>query len=255
MGELRAGSGPRVAPRALWLVALLGLATFTPAARGNWRRSTEINTNTAFTLEQGMVEVGFLAPLTVGITDEFQAALHPILLLLGQPYVALRWRITRPGPVTVALNLGASWSFIRREDEQGQAASETDPDSGFPGTTHATATVTFRAGEDWLFSVGGGPGADFLGTRTVRGLAELHASIHWRPDPRQVLMVQASGYLDLDASGALTRPVLSLVYGFALTDVVYLAGGVGFGDFVFEPDEESRKTLHVFPIVDVGFRL
>ena len=184
------------------LVLVLAPAAGTGAARADWRRSIDLNYGTAFTLEQGMVEIGVMTPLSIGVTDELQVALHPILLLLGQPYIALRWRASRYGVATVALNLAGSWSLIRREDEAGTPATEGTPGGGFPGTVQLTATLTFRAGHDWLFSVGAGPGIDLLGARPIRGLAELHASAHWLIDASQLVMLHATGYLDTPTSRA-----------------------------------------------------
>jgi len=236
---------------ALFALVLLGAP---PRARADWRRTHDINDNTAFTLEQGAVEVGVMRPLTVGVTDEFQVAIHPILLLLGQPYLAFRWRATRFGDVTLALNLGGSWSFIRREDGEGNPAESDTPDSGYPGVLQATATLTVKAGADWLFSFGAGPGIDWLGARAVRGLAELHAAIHWRPESSQLLMLHASGYLDV-GTGAIERPLVELIYGAALSHVVHVGAGVGVGTFIYEADSGERDTLNVFPVLDLWFRL
>ncbi|PKN58927.1 MAG: hypothetical protein CVU56_02990 [Deltaproteobacteria bacterium HGW-Deltaproteobacteria-14] len=236
------------------LVLVLAPAVSIGAARADWRRSIDLNYGTAFTLEQGMVEIGVMTPLSIGVTDELQVAIHPVLLLLGQPYIALRWRVSRYGVATVALNLAGSWSLIRREDEAGAPATEETPGSGFPGTVQLTATLTFRAGRDWLFSVGAGPGIDLLGARPTRGLAEVHASAHWLIDASQLLMLHATGYLDTSDGGRLLRPSLELMYAVALSNVVHLGGGVGFGEFIYEPNTDERKTLHVFPVADIWFR-
>lgn len=245
-----------MSPRAsLAIVLLVALVVSTGTARADWRRTTELSYGTAFTLEQGMVEVGLMTPLSIGVTDELQVATHPILLLLGQPYIALRWRVSRLGLATVALNLAGSWSFIRREDESGAPAAEGTPGSGFPGTVQLTATVTLRAGRDWLFSIGAGPGVDLLGARPTRGLAEIHASAHWLIDASQLMMVHATGYLDASDDGHLLRPVLELEYAVALSNVVHIGAGVGFGEFIYEPNADERRTLRVFPVVDIWFRL
>jgi len=214
-----------------------------------------VTSNTAFTLEQGVVEVGIMTPLTIGVVDELQVALHPVLLLLGQPYVAARWRVTRPGDIGVALNLGASWSFIRREDRQGRPASpETEGVTGFPGTVQLTTTVTLRVGEGWLLSVGAGPAVDFLGERAVTGLVELHGSVHWIIDRTQLLALHASGYLGVTGDDPLVRPLAQLMYAVALSRIVHLGVGVGVGSFIFDTSETERRTLKVFPVADLWFR-
>jgi len=236
------------------LVLLLAMAFGADGARADWRRSTELNYGTAFTLEQGMVEIGVMTPLSIGVTDELQVAIHPVLLLLGQPYIAVRWRASRYGVATLALNLAGSWSLIRREDERGEPATEGTPGSGFPGTVQLTATLTFRAGKDWLFSIGAGPGVDLLGADPIRGLVEIHASTHWLIDSSQLLMLHATGYLDASDDGHLLRPVLELEYAVALSNVVHLGAGVGFGEFIYEPNAGERKTLRIFPVADIWFR-
>ncbi|PIE15965.1 MAG: hypothetical protein CSA66_07915 [Proteobacteria bacterium] len=243
-------------PKALSaLTLLIAIATARPAA-ADWRRTVDLNCGTAFTLEQGMVEVGLLTPLSVGVTDDVQVALHPILLLLGQPYIALRWRATRYDDVTLAFNLGTSWSFIRREDAEGDPSPE-DPkaDLGFPGTLQLDATVTFRVGDGWLFSVGGGPAMDLLGARPIRGLAELHASIHALIDRAQLVMLQASTYIDVTGAVDVRRPLVTLMYAVALSDAVHLGAGLGFGRFIYEPAAGVREELLVFPVADIWFRL
>lgn len=243
-------------PSSLLLALALAVPTVAPGeALAEWRRSSEVTHNTAFTLEQGQVEIGVLTPLTVGLTDEVQAALHPVLLLLGQPYIAVRWRLTHFGPVNFALNVGAAWSFIRREDADGRpATSESVGTVGFPGSMQLTGTFTFRAGSDWLLSVGAGPAIDLLGAEVSRGLVEVHAGVHWLIDRSQLLMLQASSYLAFDDSPVLRRPLVQLMYAVALSSVVHLGGGVGFGEFIFEPSESERETLAVFPVLDLWFR-
>ncbi|MCB9734419.1 MAG: hypothetical protein H6745_17665 [Deltaproteobacteria bacterium] len=233
------------------LVLMACLASATPAA-AEWRRSHDITLNTAYTLEQGAVEIGILTPLSVGVTDEVQVAIHPILLLLGEPYVALRWQMTRVGAVTVATNLGASWSFIRRENEDGVPASGAG--TGFPGVVQATATVTFKLGDSWLLSAGAGPAIDFLGADPVRGLAEVHLSAHWLLDESQLLMAQLQGYVRLTDRSELVRPLGELLYAVALSQGVSLAAGAGVGEFVFEESSSERRTLNLFPIIDLWFR-
>ncbi len=225
------------------------------AARAEWRRSTDIELNTAFTLEEGTLSIGILSPLTVGVTDNFQAAIHPVLLLLGQPSLALRFRLTPIGDVSAALNLAGAWSFIERETADGRPTDQADGDAvGFPGTVQLTETTTFRLGERVLLSAGGGAAADFLGERPVRGLVELHLSLHWLAAARHMVMLQTMGYLPLTERVRLLRPSAQLLYVWSIGSSVQLALGVGLGDWVWETSDARRTSVHVFPLIDVWFR-
>ncbi|MFO0744715.1 MAG: hypothetical protein U1F43_03440 [Myxococcota bacterium] len=225
-------------------------------ARAEWRRTSDIELNTAYTLEESTISVGILSPLTVGVTESFQASIHPLLLLLGQPSLALRLRLNPVGDVTVAINLAGAWSFIRKETEDGLSASQAaaGEDTGFPGSLQLGATVTFAASKHWLVSVGAGPAADFLGGKPIRGMAELHASVHWLPAPRHLVMLQANGYLDATHSADLLRPAAQLVYTWAATSRLHLVVGIGLGDWVWEEDDGTRRTVRVFPLADLIFR-
>ena len=224
------------------------------AAEG--RRTSEVELNTAYTLEESSLSVGILSPLTVGVTESFQASIHPLLLLLGQPSMAFRLRLTPVGDVTVALNLTGAWSFIARETEDGTSASAATEGErvGFPGTIQLSSTVTFAVGRRWLLSIGGGPAADFLGDYPVRGLIELHGSVHWLPAVRHLLMAQVLGYLDLTHGGALVRPTAQFVYGWSPSARLHLLAGVGIGEWTWEADSGGRRSVRVFPVVDVVFR-
>ena len=238
--------------RVVVLVALLGAS---PLARAEWRRSSDIELNTAFTLEEGTLSLGLVSPLTVGVTDSFQASIHPVLLLLGQPSLAFRIRLTPVGDVAAALNVAGAWSFIRRETRDGRTAAEAEGERvGFPGTLQLTETTTFRLGEHVLLSLGGGLASDFLGERPVRGLFEAHTSLHWLVAARHLLMLQLMGYVPFSEKARLLRPSAQLIYAWSLGSSVQLALGLGLGEWVWETSEAQRTTVNVFPLIDVWFR-
>jgi hypothetical protein len=242
--------------RLLVLALVLPAASFAaPSARAEWRRSTDIELNTAFTLEEGTLSIGLLSPLTVGVTDSFQAAIHPVLLLLGQPSMALRLRLTPVDDIAAALNVAGAWSFIRRETSDGRTTGEADGDPvGFPGTLQITETTTFRVGERVLLSAGAGVAGDFLGLEPVRGLIETHLSLHWLAAARHLLMLQLMGYLPFTEKARLLRPSAQLLYAWSIGSTVQLALGVGVGEWVWESSDAERTTVRVFPLVDVWFR-
>lgn len=242
--------------RCLIIVALFTQLLLTgEAARAEWRRTTDVELNTAFTLEEGTLSIGILSPLTVGVTDNFQAAIHPVLLLLGQPSLAFRFRLSPIDDVTASLNLAGAWSFIERETSDGRSPSEADGDAvGFPGTLQLTETTTLRLGERVLLSLGGGGAADFLGEEPVRGLFELHFSLHWLAAARHLLMVQLMGYLPFTERVRLLRPTGQLLYVWSVGSKVQLALGVGVGDWVWETSDAGRTRVRVFPLADVWFR-
>ncbi len=243
--------------RAAVVVAVaLVLAALAPTeARADWRRSTQLTYNTAFTLDQGGLELGVLSPLSVGITDEAQLSLHPVLLLLGVPSFGLRWRVTRRLPVAVSLDFNGTWQFNRQEDGEGVPAQVSSASQvGYPGTLQLTSTVTFSLGKEWLASVGGGPGVDFLSADPIRGLVELHGSIHWLPQTDVLIMAHVQMYVATDGVQLIRRPVAQLMAAYAVSDLVHVGGGVAFGEFVFETDDTDRRELSVFPVADVWFR-
>lgn len=224
-------------------------------ARAEWRRTTDVELNTAYTLEEGTLSIGLLSPLTVGVTDSFQAAIHPVLLLLGQPSLALRIRLTPTGAVSAALNVAGAWSFIRRETLDGRSGAAADGERvGFPGTLQLTETTTFRAGSRVLLSVGGGVAVDFLGEDPERGLFELHASAHWLVTARHLLMLQVMGLVPFTERVGLLRPSAQVLYAWSITSSVQLALGLGLGDWPWQTSESERTTVHVFPLLDLWFR-
>lgn len=234
---------------ACWVVALGGVT------RAEWRRTSDIELNTANTLEEGSLSIGILSPLTVGVTDDFQAAIHPVLLLLGQPSLSLRMRLTPAGDVSAALNLGGAWSFIRRETSDGRTGLEAGGDKvGFPGTLQLTETTTFRVGGRVLLSAGGGVAVDFLGEDPERGLLELHASAHWLVTARHLLMLQVMGLLPFTERVSLLRPTTQVLYVWSITSSVQLAIGLGLGDWPWRTSESGRTTVHLFPLLDLWFR-
>lgn len=248
----RAWSGRWVAS----LVAGLSIVmTSTSDARSEWRRTADIDWGTAYTLAEGSLSVGVLSPLIVGVTDEFHVSIHPILLLVGKPSLTLRYRVTPIGSVTVSVDVGGAWSFIRRVNLDGQEPAEgSTVATGFPGSLQATTNITFRVSPTWLFTVGTGGGLDFLGGSARRGLMEFHASAHWLPGPRHLVMLQASTLVDLTGSGGLVRPTVQAMYAWAAAPRVQLGVGLTVGRIVWETGPGQATNIYAFPILDAWFR-
>lgn len=224
-------------------------------AHAEWRRTTDIELNTAFTQEEGSLSIGILSPLTVGVTDSFQAAIHPLLLLLGQTSVALRVRVTPIEDVSAALNLAGTWSFIDRETRDGIPSAEAgDAEVGFPGTLQLTETTSFRLGQQALLSAGGGVASDFIGATPIRGLLELHVAAHWLPATRHLLMLQLLGYVPFTEAARLVRPSAQVLYAWSASSRVQIVVGMGIGDWTWETSEGGRSKVRVFPIADLWFR-
>lgn len=232
------------------LLALFGATD----SRAEWRRTTDIDLNTAYTLEEGALSVGVFAPLVVGVTDDFQASIHPLLLLLGQPSLAFRLRLTHVDDVTVSLNLAGAWSFIERETASGTSSPENDESFGFPGTLQLTETTTIALGRHTLVSFGGGVAADFLGEDPVRGMVEVHVSAHFLPSSRHLIMLQLIGFIPFTEQVELMRPSAQIVYGWSAGSRVHLAVGLGAGEWTWDSSDGERTTLRFFPVLDVWFR-
>jgi hypothetical protein len=105
-----------------------------------------------------------------------------------------------------------------------------------------------------LLSAGGGGAADFVGERPVRGLVELHLSLHWLAAARHLLMLQVMGYLPFTERVELLRPTAQLLYVWSAGSSVQLALGIGVGDWVWETSDARRTRVRVFPLADVWFR-
>lgn len=245
----------RLRPTTAIATALLATWLLSPApAHAEWRRTSDIDLNTAYTLEEGALSVGLFAPLVVGVTDDFQASIHPLLLLLGQPSLAFRLRVTPVDDVTVSFNLSGAWSFIERETASGSATPTGDETFGFPGTLQLTETTTLTLGRHALFSFGAGVAADFLGEVPIRGLLEVHLSAHLLPAPRHLIMLQLIGFIPFTEEVDLVRPTAQVVYAWSAGSRVHLALGLGLGEWTWESADGSRTTLNLFPVLDVWFR-
>lgn len=246
----------RTRPRSWFLLALAVLVLGQGAARAEWRRTSDLQLNTAYTLEEGALQLGIVSPLMVGVTDAFQAAFHPLLLLLGQPTLALRLRVTPVDTVTIALNLAGGWSFVGKEDRDGnpEAAAADGTEVGYPGTLQLVGTMTIRLGRSALLSWGFGPTLDFLGGAPIRGATEIHLSADWLITPEHLLMLQFSGYLPVTERVRLVRPEAQLLYGWAISDRVQLAVGASFGEFLWSASQAGRTTFPVLPTADLWFR-
>jgi hypothetical protein len=239
------------------LPVFLGLAASSlgGAVHADWRRLSDIELNTAYTLDEGSLSVGLFSPLSVGVTETFQASIHPLLLLLGQPSLALRQRLTAVDDVTTSINLAATWSFIKRETIDGRAAPSAEGATlGYPGTMQLTSTTSVVLGERWLLTGGGGVAADFLGADPIRTLVELHASVHWLPVRRHLVMLQLMGFLSTRSEVTLIRPSAQVLYAWSLSAKLQLALGMGMGEWQWESDTGTRRDLRFFPMLDLWFR-
>jgi hypothetical protein len=239
-------------PARWWLGAILltALLLYAREGRAEWRRNADVVFNTAYTLQEGTLAMGLLGPLDIGVSDTLQVGLHPILLLVGKPAVALRYRVSPVSAVTFALSAGATWSFIDRVDREGR---ETEAGAGgFPGSAHLTLLMTTELGRDLILTGGAGLGADFLGDQLVRGLVPLQLGLHWRADPAHLVMVQALAQWS-PAEGTVRRPSLQALYGLALTPVMQVTVGLSLGPLAWQTDTGTR-TIALFPLADLWFR-
>jgi hypothetical protein len=230
----------------------LAIAMALPA-RAEWRRNADVAFNTAYTLQEGTLTMGVLGPLDIGVTDTLQFGLHPILLLVGKPSVALRYRLTPVGSMTFALNAGATWSFIQRVDADGREADAgSRGTTGFPGTTQLTMLGTVELSPELTLTVGAGLGADFLGDTFLRAYIPAQVGLHLRLGAGHLLMVQ--GLVQFTpVDGGLRRPAGQLMYGLSLTPLTQLALGVTIGPMPWQTTT-GPTTIGVFPFADIWFR-
>ena len=223
------------------------------SARAEWRTNADVAFNTAYTLQEGTLMMGVLGPLDIGVSDTLQVGLHPILLLVGKPSVAVRQRLNPVGPLTFAMNAGASWSFIKRVDAEGEAPVEgSERPTGFPGALHLSLLGTAELSTQLTLTGGTGLGADLLGDTFVRAFIPAQLGLHQRLGARHLLMLQGLLQVRL-TDGKLRRPSLQLLYGLSLTPLIQLALGLSLGPAPWQT-ERGQTSLAAFPLVDVWFR-
>jgi hypothetical protein len=239
--------------RKAMLVLLLTAATADPASAA-WVRTSQLTYNTAHTLDSGELEVGILSPLQYGISDRVQAAIHPVLLLIGAPNLSLRWRVTRNQPLTVALNFSATWSLLRREDALGDLAETGCTTCGNPGQLLVTTTASWAVSKTVLLSLGVGPALDFLDLEPSRFLAEIHGSALWTMTPDQLLMLHVAGFVKVVGQQEARLPVVQLTYARACGPV-HVGVGVAIGDFPLARELDQSDEWFLYPVLDVWWRL
>ena len=239
------------------LAAVLLVCLAAGAARAEWIGTPDVIYASAHTLDDGEVEFGLLAPLQYGISDEWMVGIHPILLLIGVPHLTVRWRMVPPREVTASLDFGATWSFLQAEDPEGRPddGSCRQEQLGFPGTAQLTGTVSWEVDPHVLLSGGAGFGMDFLDITPIRYLVEVHLSLHWLVTSEDLLMAQASTYLDFDPASArvLRRPTGQLLYAHSF-GLLNLGIGVAFGEFPIRIDAFTEWNWPAYPVIDLWWR-
>jgi hypothetical protein len=242
----------RTITRLLCAVALLA-----PAARADWNGAPDITQATAHTLNEGELEFGLIAPLQYGINDAVTASIHPIMLLIGVPSLNVRWRVTPPRQIAVALNIGAAWSFLETEDANGRPDDGTCTQDllGFPGTAHVSATTTWEILPTLTLSGTTGLSLDFLDLHPIRYLLELSLALHWLVTPDDMLMLLGQTFLNFEETelDILHRPTGQLMYAHSFGNLS-LAVGLALGHFPIKIGAFEEIAWPVYPVVDLWWR-
>lgn len=212
-----------------WLLLCATFASASPtAALATWERPRDILFGTAYTLPQGRVSIGALAPMAYGVHDRVTISTHPILDLLLALNASIRVNVV---DAPLALSLGASWSqsFFVGTDDTGE------------GDLRLVTLVTLPAARWLVLTATGG-----YGRRLGVDVESLHltGAAHVRFGSQDILMMQ--GGLDRyfgDERGS--EPSGALVYAHAF-DQLRLAGGVAAGRFPFRDD-----LLRIWPYLDI----
>jgi hypothetical protein len=228
-----------------------------PTGRADWGGAPDITQGTAHTLNKGELEFGLIAPLQYGISDAVTASIHPIMLLIGVPSLNIRWRITPPREVVVALNIGATWSFLETEDTEGRADDGTCTQGrlGFPGTAHLSATTTWEILPTLALTGSTGLAMDFLDIQPIRYLLELSLALHWLVTPDDMLMLLGRTFLDFEQVGVdiMHQPTGQLMYAHSFGNLS-LAVGVALGHFPIKIDALEEIAWPAYPVVDLWWR-
>ena len=229
---------------ALIVIALGVLTSSARPAQAVWADGADLIYRSAHTLDEGEFEVGIFSPLQYGINDQVQISLHPILLLVLTPHASIRWRILPEGPLTVAMELTATWSFLDQVNLDGhQIRDEATCDTcGFPGSTQLTTTLSWQLNENFTWSFGGGAGMEMLDAEPYRGFMELHSSLIWRIDGENLVMAHANMSLHPWDADPTSNESLQLMYAHAW-GFLHLGVGVAFGEFLFFTDVGSVRSL------------
>lgn len=264
-------------PIALFAIVFGVLTASAPPAKAIWSDGADLIYRSAHTLDEGEFEVGIFSPLQYGISDQIQISLHPILLLVLTPHASIRWRLLPKGPLTIAMELTATWSFLDQVNLKGHQVrdSATCDTCGFPGSTQLTTTVSWQPNEHVTWSFGGGAGMELLDVEPYRGFIELNSSFIWRIDTENLLMAHASMSLHPWDPDPTSNESLQLMYAHAW-GFLHLGVGVAFGEFLFFTDVGSVRSLPgssgakvvyegnylampqglpIYPVLDVWIRL
>ena len=242
-------------------------------AQAVWADRADLIYRTAHTLDEGEFEFGVFSPLQYGVSDRVQLAMHPILLLVLTPHAALRWRLVPEGPLTVALDFEATWSFLAQVDDQGRRVADKRAciGCGFPGTMQVTSTLSWEIVDGLTWSVGGGLGMDVLDFDPQRGMIELHSSLLWLIDSENLLMVHGNINVHPWHRDTTSREYFQVMYAHAF-GLLHLGVGIAVGNFAFIEDgakvrslpggrdaqviyEGRSHQLPVYPVVDLWIRL
>ena len=238
---------PSPAMRGFIVLIVTVLTVLTASARpaqAIWTDGADLVYRSAHTLDEGEFEVGIFSPLQYGINDQIQISLHPILLLVLTPHASIRWRVLTEGPLTVAVELAATWSFLDEVNLYGhQIRDDAVCDTcGFPGSTQLTTTLSWQLDEHFTLSFGGGVGMEMLDVEPYRGFVELHTSLIWRIDNENLLMAHANMSIHPWNSDPTSNESLQLMYARAW-GFLHLGVGVAFGEFLFFTDVGSVRSL------------
>lgn len=236
------------------LVAVaMGSVGMGAVSRGAWLRTTDFALTTAHTLERGEVQVGVFGPLLYGITSRVQVGLHPVLLVVGAPNLAVRWRYLSVGSWELAADASSTWSLLGREDAQGQAAAASCVTCGFPGRVRLTTTATWSVVPTLALSVGVGSGVNFLDLSPSGIVARAQASIHWLVAPDNLVSLDVTGELPLTAGATPDKPAAQLMYARAW-GTARLGVGVAVGEFALLRALDRHERWWLYPVLDVWWR-
>ena len=113
--------------------------------------------------------------------------------------------------------------------------------------------MSISLSKNLLLSLGLGPSVDFVDFGYARLLAEVHGSLIWMIDSKQLLLLHSSGYINLEGPGKTNTPSTQLMYARSCGNL-NLGLGLAFGSFEIARNASEIHDWFMYPVMDLWWR-